>query len=568
MAGGDGKEVTKEWLTKLAAAANPKTEEIVISPIARLQQHIDLFNKSRKKFLQSGYTEDIDNLGQTFDKAAKNSLELFGNIDRASNSIEAFRTSTKSFVFMSQDLQQTLAKTSTYMQALGFEAETLASIVDSGAYAFKQSGKEMKGTMDDLIQMSTSFAIPGEELAKNFRTAQQNFAYQAGEFRKNFKDLQIMARQTGLSFDSLSGTFGSSFDTFEGAATKAGQLNQILGKSAFNSIEMLNATEAERAAMVKKEFKGRDPSKMGKFELLAIKDTLGLGSVEETRKFLRPGGPGGVDDTKYSKLEGRMSAERSRSFDKTGSGLEDSLKGIEDTVRRNRLPLENALISISNAVAKQAHKLNTEAIPAALKDKIPADLKKKFNALWKEAEVTQRFIIAQNMALLGPKQIKAMIENGNVLTTNIAHRDKVGKTALADDITTTIKKIDSPAALIGAAVSIAAISKIAGGVEMLTGIPKNITALVAISKAASLLSTPADLKKLQLTLARSKGAFTNIVELLEIIAASDGKTRAMLKQFKANEDAQADAAKKAAAAADRKRANGAAPTPGAPGIGK
>jgi hypothetical protein len=103
---------------------------------------------------------------------------------------------------------------------------------------------------------------------------------------------------------------------------------------------------------------------------------------------------------------------------------------------------------------------------------------------------------------------------------------------------------------------------------MLTGIPKNITALVAISKAASLLSKPEDLKKLQLTLARSKGAFTNIVELLEIIAASDGKTRAMLKQFKANEDAQADAAKKAAAAADRKRANGAAPTPGAPGIGK
>ena len=92
----------------------------------------------------------------------------------------------------------------------------------------------------------------------------------------------------GVGFDKLTSSFGDTMDTFEGSASKAGSLNAILGRSVFNSIELLGQTEAERVKTIvqgiRESVDVRALSK-NKFQLKAVAQGLGL-TPDETRRLL------------------------------------------------------------------------------------------------------------------------------------------------------------------------------------------------------------------------------------------------------------------------------------------
>ena len=72
---------------------------------------------------------------------------------------------------------------------------------------------------------------------------------------ENFAKLSKMSRETGLDFQKLAGSFGDSMDTFEGAAQMAGGLNQILGGSVFNSVELSPWTKQQEHKPSNKKFR-------------------------------------------------------------------------------------------------------------------------------------------------------------------------------------------------------------------------------------------------------------------------------------------------------------------------
>jgi hypothetical protein len=530
-------EFTKGQMQQLTAAFNPTQEDVLLSPIKRLAAQTKLFDDQRKSFTESGYAKDIEFLGSAFSAAAEKSLELFGNTNRAKDALDAFRTNSKAFVYMQDGFRASLLKTSVAMQGLGFEAATLAEIVDSGMYAFGSSAEELKGLMADFTQMSQNLAIPGDTLAKNFRSAQQNFAYNTKVFKQNFKDLQVMARQTGLSFDSLTSTFGSSFDSFEGAAQKAGQLNQILGKSAFNSIEMLNATEAERAAKVKKEFKGRDPSKMGKFELLAIKDTLGFGSVEETRKFLKTGSPGGegtLDEKKYGKLKTSMKDP--------SDAIKVELTDLADAIRRGRSPIENAMVALGTMMQEQTAGMGTKPLATAIKakygttaaeaNKIDKALKDRWAGLsaMQKAYVSQLVLMQKDVA----SALAVLKKIDPSSATGLKKRSEIGITGkdIFPGISEFIEKNKGDTKkMIAAVTTIVAASKVAGAIEGFTGIPKALTTLGALEELAKKVNTitDKDIEKLRKGFEGAKKTFDLILEQLGVYAPNNPVVRSALK---------------------------------------
>ena len=81
--------------------------------------------------------------------------------------------------------------------------------------------------------------------------------------------------------------FGEAFDTFEGAAQKAGGLNAILGGDFLNATEMLNASEEERVVLMKEamEASGKSWDSMDKFEKKAIASQLGLKDAAEAENL-------------------------------------------------------------------------------------------------------------------------------------------------------------------------------------------------------------------------------------------------------------------------------------------
>ena len=154
----------------------------------------------------------------------------------------------------------------------GFDVSKFAEIVDSAALAFNSNEQEINSLTSTLINVQREIPVSGRELAQNFRRAQQDFAYSADQMMDNFIGLQKMSTTTGISFDRLTSVFGQKLDSFRGSAQLAGQLNQILGKSAFNSMELLTMTETERATRVRGAIleSGRSIEDMGKFEILAL----------------------------------------------------------------------------------------------------------------------------------------------------------------------------------------------------------------------------------------------------------------------------------------------------------
>jgi len=307
-----------------------KPTEKVLNSFEEIYEKQKSFREETKNYFKAGFTGQMYDFSTAIDAANKASVGLTGNLESGRRVNEAWRTSTKLMAFVGRDFQKTLMQTSVVLDQAGFDMRDYAEIVDSAAFAFNSNEDQIKKLTATLVNVQKEIPVSGRELSENFRFAQKNFAYSADKMMDNFIGLQKMSTTTGISFGSLTSAFGESMDSFQGSANKAGKLNQILGKSAFNSMELLTMTETERATKVRKAImsSGRSIEDMGKFELLALKDTIGLGSVEETRKFLR--GDLKIDEKKSMKaIESRDPvALKSKSLKQTMTFLEDSFNKV------------------------------------------------------------------------------------------------------------------------------------------------------------------------------------------------------------------------------------------------
>lgn len=216
------------------------------------------------------------------------SRDLFGTTREGNQTFNDLIASMKTFSFMNKGLQQDLGKAAMFMRQFGIDASTTGQIMDTATLAFGMSQEKLAGFARELAEITYKFPGQANEIARNFQSAQSRLAYDSGKIMQVFKQLQFVSSTTGVSFDTLTDKFGDSMDTFEGSANKAGTLNAILGRSVFNAIDLLGKTEAERVDTIVKGVRssiGGDVNKLGKFQLKAVAEGLGL-NEEQTRRLL------------------------------------------------------------------------------------------------------------------------------------------------------------------------------------------------------------------------------------------------------------------------------------------
>lgn len=379
-----GTGTTKDQLRELLLETTQEYE-ILVNPIKRLSQLIAETSAAQKELIKSGgtffgsYTANANKFSSAISNVAKDSQELFGN---AKQGVDAFRDLSiqmKSFVSFTSDTQETLANTSMRMKALGFDTNSLAKVMDSAALAFGKSGKELNSLALDLAGLSQKYMISPQQLVGDFEFAQKNFAYTSKKFMENFEDLQKMSRKTGISFSTMTSAFGDKMDTFQGSTEVAGKLNAILGKSALNTLDLLGKTEAERAVTIRKALlqSGQDVDNMGKFQLKAISSTLGLGSIEDTRKFLQ----GKSDEMGGSKsLNKRLKANaddptmsKFGDFDGALKDTSGALNDLTSIIKNMRTPFEASMIDFGNMFGEKS----TELINSSFKKILDTAVKEK-----------------------------------------------------------------------------------------------------------------------------------------------------------------------------------------------
>lgn len=223
-----------------------------------------------------------------FQYLEEESRKLFGTTEQAAQAMQSLSSNMNIFNQLNEDTQKNLAHSTMLLNKFGVDADTTSQILDSAAMAFGMSQEKLKGLANELATIVYRFPGQASEIARNFKSAQTNLAYDSEKLMGVFKKLQMTSSTTGISFSTLTDKFGESMDTFQGSASKAGTLNSILGRSVFNAIDLLGKTEAERVDTIIKGVRssiGGDVNRLGKFQLKAVADGLGL-SPEDTRRLL------------------------------------------------------------------------------------------------------------------------------------------------------------------------------------------------------------------------------------------------------------------------------------------
>lgn len=342
---------------EIASGLNPatltefaKTQQRVLFGFTEIVERADQFAKSQNAFFQAGYTGQMFDFSEAISAASRASLDLNGNLQGAQAVMQGFQRNSMALAVANEQFTKTLMNSAVVLERAGFEMDTFADIVDSAAFAFNKNEEEISGLTATLINVQKQIPVSGRTLAENFRFAQKEFAYQSGRMMENFVGLQKMSVTTGVSFTDLAGAFGDSMDSFQGSAQMAGSLNQILGKSVFNSIELLNMTETERATKIRSAIleSGRSVEDMGKFELKALQKTLGF-SLEDTRKFLR----GDLKIDEADALKAIRSQNPSKMIMDNSKDLSKELDFLRDRIKSVRPPFDNLAISLSKLTREQ-----------------------------------------------------------------------------------------------------------------------------------------------------------------------------------------------------------------------
>jgi len=223
-----------------------------------------------------------------FAQLAESDVSIFGSIKPTIQAFEDLGKATTSFAMTSEEMQTKLGTTLAVFKELGVDVQDFSAVLDSARLGFGMAAVDAEKLARSVGNIGLATGVGMGKAMKNFSTAQSSMAYDSKKLMENFKQLQFTAATTGVSFDKLTSAFGDSMDTFEGSAGKAGSLNAILGRSIFNSIDLLGKTEGERVSTIVEGIrKSVDVNALSKnkFQLKAVAEGLGL-SVDDTRKLL------------------------------------------------------------------------------------------------------------------------------------------------------------------------------------------------------------------------------------------------------------------------------------------
>ena len=165
-----------------------------------------------------------------------------------------------------------------------------------------------------------------------------------------FKGMSAAAKATGIEVSALLQIAGQ-FDTFEGAAQAAGNLNAILGGDLLNSVELLAATEEERIRMLIQsiQLSGKSWESMNKFERQAIASAAGITDMAQAGALFNQS-LSAYDEQVTKADASAISQEKMNEMMKEFMSIGDKLKALMMSFAISMGPVITGLKHIADAI--------------------------------------------------------------------------------------------------------------------------------------------------------------------------------------------------------------------------
>ena len=209
------------------------------------------------------------------------------NAADAGRATQSLFGSFRDFTNLSASEQTNIANTTMILEKFGVSSAQTGQILDQATKSLYMNSQEAETLTRKAATLATAIGKPISEVAGDLASAAPKLAFYGKQMFDVFAQLERQSKSTGLSVDSLLGLVGEKFDTFKGAGEAVGRLNAILGGPYLNSIDMLNASEADRVEMIKEaiEAGGAQFNQLNKFEQKAFASAMGT-DVDTLRRML------------------------------------------------------------------------------------------------------------------------------------------------------------------------------------------------------------------------------------------------------------------------------------------
>jgi len=215
-----------------------------------------------------------------------NNREFNVDAGKTGEAMQALYGSFAQFTTLGKPMQEQLVTTAARLSSLGISSESSAKLVSGLVQSLKLTGTEADSIAKGLYASASEIGIVPFQMIDGFNSALPTLAAYGKQSIKIYKDLAAAAKATSIATDRLISLM-SQFDTFEGAAQAAGNLNALLGGDLFNSMELMNASEEERIRIIKKglDLGNIQFGQLGKYQQKAIAAAVGITDMAEANNL-------------------------------------------------------------------------------------------------------------------------------------------------------------------------------------------------------------------------------------------------------------------------------------------
>ena len=260
-----------------------------IATLTTVQGLASVFGKTVDDVIKSQQTlqKNFSGIEFSVSKMTQGMSQFSVGVTEATNAANDLLNNMSAFSTLNENVRNGLVQNVAKMEQMGVATSVSSKNFNELNKGLGISATQVGNVSDKIVKALGPAGISPAKALSDLNAVLPQLSSSGQKAVDIYIQLSKQAKALGMDVSELTGIVGSSFDTFEGAADKAGKLNAILGGDYLNSVEMLNATEEERVDLLRKAFQetGKDFDNLDRFEKKAIMASLGISNMNQARKL-------------------------------------------------------------------------------------------------------------------------------------------------------------------------------------------------------------------------------------------------------------------------------------------
>lgn len=309
-----------------------KGEELIGATINRQISYRDS-NVEMMKAISQTRTEFGDEIDSVVVSMRELNVTSRETLDATRMLFQNFREFSK----ISATDRESYIKLTSVLERIGVNSDVSSRFMSSLNKALGQNQNQIEKNTKEITNFSRALGVNAGKTLQEFTSNLSYFLRYGNNSIETFKKLSVVANKTGIEINELIG-ISKGFDTFEDAASKAGQLNAILGGPFLNTLELINETDpSKRIQMIADAIK-RSGKDINQYYLSdAIGSMVGGNGVETLNRIM---------NQNLNNIN-----EQTRALDNQGK----SFQSLEEIAKNGNVTLEQYKTTVMESITGVGH---------------------------------------------------------------------------------------------------------------------------------------------------------------------------------------------------------------------